>query len=116
MLSTVDLHHYTKDGGGNAISRQYQRCGGSGLVDEELSKDDGTWMKDHGVYMFVGKCGEAPGWSKARGLEVAFVAKADEKMNPQYPWVGRDAQPALVIGRHYVTERDSAPVQYNGIA
>ena len=27
-----------------------------------------------------------------------------------------DAQPgALVIGRHYVTERDSAPVQYNGI-
>ena len=28
---------------------------------------------------------------------------------------GRDAQPALVIGRHYVTERDSAPVQYNGI-
>ena len=28
---------------------------------------------------------------------------------------GRDAQPALVIGRHCVTERDSAPVQYNGI-
>ena len=28
---------------------------------------------------------------------------------------GRDVQPALVIGRHYVTERDSAPVQYNGI-
>ena len=28
---------------------------------------------------------------------------------------GRDAQPALVIGRHYITERDSAPVQYNGI-
>ena len=29
---------------------------------------------------------------------------------------GRDAQPALVIGRHYMTERDSsAPVQYNGI-
>ena len=27
---------------------------------------------------------------------------------------GRDAQPAL-IGRHYITERDSAPVQYNGI-
>ena len=27
----------------------------------------------------------------------------------------RDAQPALVIGRHYMTERDSAPVQYNGI-
>ena len=27
----------------------------------------------------------------------------------------RDAQPALVIGRHYITERDSAPVQYNGI-
>ena len=27
---------------------------------------------------------------------------------------GRDAQPAL-IGRHYVTERDSAPVQYTGI-
>ena len=28
---------------------------------------------------------------------------------------GRDAQPALVIGRHCITERDSAPVQYNGI-
>ena len=28
--------------------------------------------------------------------------------------IGRDVQPAL-IGRHYVTERDSAPVQYNGI-
>ena len=30
--------------------------------------------------------------------------------------VGMHAQPgALVIGRHYMTERDSAPVQYNGI-
>ena len=29
--------------------------------------------------------------------------------------VGREAQPALVIGRHYITERDSAPVQYNGV-
>ena len=29
--------------------------------------------------------------------------------------LGRDVQPALVIGRLYVTERDSAPVQYNGI-
>ena len=28
---------------------------------------------------------------------------------------GRDAQPALVIGRHYITERDGAPVQYNDI-
>ena len=28
---------------------------------------------------------------------------------------GRDAQPALVIGRHYITGRDSAPVQYNGV-
>ena len=28
---------------------------------------------------------------------------------------GRDVQPALVIGRHYMTERDSAPVQYNGV-
>ena len=27
----------------------------------------------------------------------------------------RDAQPALVIGRHYINERDSAPVQYNDI-
>ena len=27
----------------------------------------------------------------------------------------RDVPPALVIGRQYVTERDSAPVQYNGI-
>ena len=31
------------------------------------------------------------------------------------PSGGRDVQPALVIGRHHVTERDSAPVQYNGI-
>ena len=30
--------------------------------------------------------------------------------------VARDAQqPALVIGRHYVTQRDSAPVQHNDI-
>ena len=37
-------------------------------------------------------------------------------MCPFYPsLVGRDAQPALVIGRQYITERDSAPVQYNGI-
>ena len=29
---------------------------------------------------------------------------------------GRDAQPgALVIGRHYITECDGVPVQYNGI-
>ena len=28
---------------------------------------------------------------------------------------GSDVQPALVIGRHYITEYDSAPVQYNGI-
>ena len=28
---------------------------------------------------------------------------------------GRDALPALVIGQHYITERDSVPVQYNGI-
>ena len=31
------------------------------------------------------------------------------------PPSARDAQPALVIGRNYITERDSAPVQYNGI-
>ena len=30
--------------------------------------------------------------------------------------LGRDVQPALVIGRHYISERDSAPVQYNDIA
>ena len=29
--------------------------------------------------------------------------------------LGRDAQPALVIGRRCATECDSAPVQYNGI-
>ena len=29
---------------------------------------------------------------------------------------GRNVQPALaVIGRHYVSERDSVPVQYNGV-
>ena len=27
----------------------------------------------------------------------------------------RDVQPALVIGREYTTERDSVPVQYNGV-
>ena len=33
---------------------------------------------------------------------------------PRLP--GRDVQPgALVIGRHYITERASAPVQYNGL-
>ena len=28
---------------------------------------------------------------------------------------GRDALPALVIGRRYIIERDSAPVQFNGV-
>ena len=31
------------------------------------------------------------------------------------PSAGRDVQPALVIGRHYMTERGSAPVQYSDI-
>ena len=33
----------------------------------------------------------------------------------KWAYAVRDVQPALVIGRHYVTERGSAPVQYNGI-
>ena len=33
---------------------------------------------------------------------------------PIIPFAGRDVQPAL-IGRHYVTEHDIVPVQYNGI-
>ena len=45
----------------------------------------------------------------AGGYAVAGVARVGSGES------SRDAQPALVIGRHYITERDSAPVQYNGI-
>ena len=41
--------------------------------------------------------------------------RAHFKYVPNKNFYGRDAQPALVIGRHYMTERDSAPVQFNGI-
>ena len=55
-------------------------------------------------------------------LAAAFEAGALSRMPPSSAELGaaysgrapRDAQPAL-IGRHYITERDSAPVQYNGI-
>ena len=43
------------------------------------------------------------------GMETAVGAVADTP-------VGMIVQPgALVIGRHYITEPDSAPVQYNGV-
>ena len=43
------------------------------------------------------------------------VAVIEVEGSPGVP-AGRDVQPgAPVIGRHYVTERDSAPIQYNGI-
>ena len=50
------------------------------------------------------------GQGQGQGLQGA----EEEEDNGVAP-SGRDVQPALVIGRHYVTERDSAPVQYNDI-
>ena len=49
----------------------------------------------------------------AGATALAAARRGGCRWRPQPP--GRDAQPALVIGRHYVTERDSAPVQYNGV-
>ena len=56
-------------------------------------------------------------WELSAGRKVAAVLAYahDNAVEPfMEPALGRDVQPAL-IGRHYVTERDSAPVQYNGI-
>ena len=49
------------------------------------------------------------------GIPLAIFLSFYLKIGPMGLAIGRDAQPALVIGRHYITERDSAPVQYNGI-
>ena len=50
----------------------------------------------------------------------ALGASSEDPCDPDFGWddggnSGRDVQPALVIGRQYVTERDSALVQYNAI-
>ena len=56
------------------------------------------------TYLWAAELPGAPGGdcAQVRGQAGAGVA-------------GRGAQPALVIVRHYITERDSAPVQHNGI-
>ena len=47
---------------------------------------------------------------------VLDVAQKDDKGEVQFRVLdGRDVQPTLVIGRHCITERDSAPVQYTDI-
>ena len=49
-----------------------------------------------------------------KGMELCCPAKQFREF--ELPLMGRDAQPgALVIGRHYITARDSAPVRYNDI-
>ena len=53
-----------------------------------------------------------PSVSKRHNLRRPYTAELDFKNGGI--WMVGDAQPALVIGRHYITERDSAPVQYNG--
>ena len=62
--------------------------------------------------------------TEARAVEAsgAAVAAPGSRTIRREPAAGagcpppcRDVQPALVISRHYVTERDSAPVQYNDV-
>ena len=58
----------------------------------------------------------APGTAAGGGV-LWMAARAVRKARPTTASgtaAGKDVQPAL-IGRHYVSERDSAPVQYNGI-
>ena len=52
------------------------------------------------------------GLGEGGDLGVGLVRRDDELESLSL----RDVQPGalVVIGRHYVTERDSAPVQYNG--
>ena len=50
---------------------------------------------------------------KTEDARVVVDAMSPEKM-AMFSLEGRDVQPAL-IGRHCVTKRDSAPVQYNDI-
>ena len=64
----------------------------------------GEWMQTETGAVSV-KCGGA--WDAA---EWCVPGPA-----PALQLWGSDVQPALVIGRHYITKRDSAPVQYNGI-
>ena len=64
------------------------------------------------------------GWStKAGSLDgmgtdrqsFGFGGTGKKSHNRAFDTYGRDAQPGALFGRHYVTARDSAPVQYNGI-
>ena len=50
-------------------------------------------------------------------LETLLLRGADPARENAWPLHGRDVQPGalVVIGRHYINEHDSAPVQYNGI-
>ena len=52
-------------------------------------------------------------------MEVSYVPRICPQVSAEFIASlildGRDAQPALVIDRHYVTQRYGAPVQYNGI-
>ena len=50
-----------------------------------------------------------------RARVIKGAGRSDDDLANLIVMFGRDAQPALVIGRHCVTELDSAPVQYNGI-
>ena len=85
---------------------------------------DVTYMKPNGAELwailmekafakFCGSYGALDGgwavwaWEAMTG---DYVLQFRQKPNS----AGRDVQPAL-IGRYYVTERDSAPVLYNGI-
>ena len=56
-------------------------------------------------------CGALPYLPPACQVRYHISVHRTQRSSP----VIRDVQPALVIGRHYVTERDSAPVQYNSI-
>ena len=62
----------------------------------------------------------APIWEGVAVTSIAALrGMCDDSIHLMSGWMpelGRNVQPALaVIGRHSVTERDSAPVQYNGI-
>ena len=55
-----------------------------------------------------------PVLKKALGFQLLESASLSSHWFSNINLHPRDVQPAL-IGRHYITERDSAPVQYNGI-
>ena len=86
------------------------------LVDELVLATDmaqhGRYMKLLGELLENGGAGASP--ADIRRVTLVFMIKMSDLGNVFRP-LGRDAQPAFVIGRHYTTERDSAPVQYTGI-